>query len=608
MDTNAIETLAANAVSDSITIADILLPFIEKNDKEPSWDGQIYLYNSSRKAKDNMMGYVRVQSKGHECNYLSKKKITFPVNTDDMRNYLNTGGAVYFVTYVKSNGIDKHIYYNTLTPIKLRRYLDEAKDQGTKSIEFKSFPSENNRKCTILLNFFNDSKRQTSFVNKGMLTIEDLQNSKDITGIKLSMSGYGQSQGQAFRAFFDDEVYLYATVKGTDALIPVEMMLSKLKTTETLNWIVNVNGKIYYNSVSKEMSKDNRIVTIGKSLFIVADRNDKLKEVKYVQTPMLRDRIKDMAFLIDIFKTGSFNINGINIDFNPTDEEKKHFDIDKMKHFVEQGNKAIQMLDELNIEKDFNLDTLSKQEHMEIVNLIVAFVDKKPVPHLKKDLPVICRITIQNIKLLLIYQQIDTDSGIYQILDFFKSNLSVIYSSPDSEEKLVTSNYSILQKEDYNSIDNINYDMILPSYETNLKHNPRIFEQANNDLLKMLLAYDEGNDVNNRLLQLSKDLAQWIFDKDVEDVVPYDVKLLNVLQIIRREREFYKDEIMQVINITESDTDREDVKTAAYLLLDNHDAAEMHFEKLDKDWRDGFKTYPIYRFWKNTEEEQNEQT
>lgn len=597
MDNDTIETLAVNAVKDSLAISQFLSPFIADKDKEPSWDGQVYIYKSTNKSKDNIVGYVRVQSKGHESNEFEEEKIKFSVSTDDMRNYLNNGGVIYFVTYIKSDGSDRKIYYNTLTPMKLKVYLKEAKEQETKTIELKTFPADNNRKCTIFINFYNDSKRQTSFVKKGMLTVEDLQNSKDITGIKMSMSGYGKSREEAFRAFFEDEVYLYATVKGTDALIPVELIPSQLFATETLDWSVSVDDKIYYKSVARETTKGQKTVIIGKSLFIIADENDELVEVKYEQTSMLRGRVKDLEFLIDVFEKGYFCVNGMRINFNPTDEERKNFDIDKMKNFVQQGKKIIKVLDILNIAKDFNLDILTEQEHIDIVNLIVAFINEKPVPHLNKNIPTIYRINIQNIRVMLIFQQIDSDSGVYQIQDFFKSNLSVVYSLPDSDEKHITSSFSIMEKDDFLRVDNINYDVILPSYKNNLKNNPRIFEQANNDLLKMLSAYDEGKDKNKQLFQLTKDLAQWIFESDNEEIVPYDVKLLNVLQIVKRERELNRDEIKQLIAITESSTDREDIKTAAYLLLGNQNAAEIHFDKLDEEWKEGFKQYPICRFW-----------
>jgi hypothetical protein len=52
MDNKAIETLAISAVKDSIVSTEILDQFIADNDKEPSWDGFIYVYNGKRHTKN----------------------------------------------------------------------------------------------------------------------------------------------------------------------------------------------------------------------------------------------------------------------------------------------------------------------------------------------------------------------------------------------------------------------------------------------------------------------------------------------------------------------------------------------------------------------------
>ena len=76
LDSKAIETLSVNAVRNSIVICPILDQFIPDNDKEPSWDGNVYIYNSSSKTKDNLKGRLPVQVKGTENNDFLKEKIT----------------------------------------------------------------------------------------------------------------------------------------------------------------------------------------------------------------------------------------------------------------------------------------------------------------------------------------------------------------------------------------------------------------------------------------------------------------------------------------------------------------------------------------------------
>lgn len=51
MDAKAIETLAIGAVKDSVVVSDFMDQFISDNDKEPSWDGNVYIYKGKGKKR-----------------------------------------------------------------------------------------------------------------------------------------------------------------------------------------------------------------------------------------------------------------------------------------------------------------------------------------------------------------------------------------------------------------------------------------------------------------------------------------------------------------------------------------------------------------------------
>lgn len=56
LDNRAIETLSVNAVKNSIVTSEFLDQFIADNDKEPSWDGFIYIYGDKSKKKAVLKG------------------------------------------------------------------------------------------------------------------------------------------------------------------------------------------------------------------------------------------------------------------------------------------------------------------------------------------------------------------------------------------------------------------------------------------------------------------------------------------------------------------------------------------------------------------------
>lgn len=100
-------------------------------------------------------------------------------------------------------------------------------------------------------------------------------------------------------------------------------------------------------------------------------------------------------------------------------------------------------------------------------------------------------------------------------------------------------------------------------------------------------------------LSVARSFSDWIFASN-DGSLPYDVKLLNKLQIEKRERALTIDEVKELFRVIESPGVREDVLVGAYLLLDQQPAAELHFEKLDTQLQEEFKKYPIFHFWKES--------
>ena len=65
MDNQAIEQTAVSTIERRVNLTDYLSSYLDQNDKTPSWDGAIYLFNNEHKVKDNMIGRISAQIKGH---------------------------------------------------------------------------------------------------------------------------------------------------------------------------------------------------------------------------------------------------------------------------------------------------------------------------------------------------------------------------------------------------------------------------------------------------------------------------------------------------------------------------------------------------------------
>lgn len=377
MTSKAIEELATNAVKRSIITTDFLDQFISENDKEPTWDGYVYIYNDKKKKKSDLSGRVAVQIKGKQKNEMPTDEISFPVSTTDMKNFLYDGGAIYFVVYISLDKTKETIYYATLSPVKLKLYLAQAKDQATKSIKFIPFPTDKNRKATIFLNFYIDCKKQVSFAPKEIFSIEELENQNVLTGINFSVTGYGYSPNDVHRALFENEVYFYANIKGSNVSVPLDMIPCSIQTEETELCTITVNDKEYYSFFTRIRSKEKLIIQIGKSLKITMTESSAPIKIDYSPASMLSDRIKDTEFMLEAIHSKYFSLNGHKIELNPTETELKKFNIEAMIEAVEYYKKIQMVLQLLNVQQDINILTLSEQEMREMHNLITALLIRK---------------------------------------------------------------------------------------------------------------------------------------------------------------------------------------------------------------------------------------
>ena len=69
-------------------------------------------------------------------------------------------------------------------------------------------------------------------------------------------------------------------------------------------------------------------------------------------------------------------------------------------------------------------------------------------------------------------------------------------------------------------------------------------------MLELIKAFDKDNS-KKELLSTAKSFSNWLFESD-DEILPYDVKLLNKLQIEKRERSLTFDEERELLRIVEN--------------------------------------------------------
>lgn len=596
LDNKAIETMSVNAVKDSIVTSELLDQFIADNDKEPSWDGFVYIYRNKSKKKDCLKGRMPVQVKGKECEDLSKSKITFSMPTVDLRNYLNDGGCVLFVVYIGNCGLAKKIYYAELTPIKLRCLLFQAKEQDSKVIELKEFPTDNNKKATIFLNCLQNCQKQASFKDGELLSLEELKKQGVLESIVIPFSGVGEKDPQM--ALINNEVYIYAKTKGSSIPQPIEIVPKDIHTKQVIDMIVTIDDRVFYTECSIVKNSEEISWYCGNSFKLNFTTEDKPYKINYKNSDKIRVLAKDLDFIISLLDKGYFKINNVNIPFDYDEMDDTNFDIEKERENLEFAKDIVKVLDMMNCDDDIDIKHMDDESWRNLDRLITALIKNKPVTDLAEGLPQFCCMKVGKLN-FLIYLQKCKEKGVYEIYDFFKKEFEVAFK--DIEGNMIPiSQFSILHTDELLKLDNIDFDILLPSFQ-NLEHHKGTFDRANCFLLELLGAYDKAEGKRkDKLLKTCEKFCSWI-DKAAEDEIDYQVRTLNKLQVVKRSRDFNRDETAILYGMIENTETREDGRVGAYLLLEQQKAAEMHFAKLSEEEQNNFKKYPIYRYWKTEE-------
>lgn len=131
MNSIKIEKGAIDTLRRIIRLHDKMDEFLNSNDKEPSWDGNIVIYKNSELKAEDVEYTIPTQVKGkNDERLLKRNRITYPVEYKHLRNYFNNNGIFYFVIAISDDGEKTTIFYNALTTIKLQSILKGTENKN----------------------------------------------------------------------------------------------------------------------------------------------------------------------------------------------------------------------------------------------------------------------------------------------------------------------------------------------------------------------------------------------------------------------------------------------------------------------------------------------
>ncbi|MCR5448371.1 MAG: hypothetical protein K6F23_03150 [Solobacterium sp.] len=586
-----IEETATTALKAVLLRCPILESFIDSNDKTPSWDGTVFVYKNGSFKKDDMLGRAPIQIKGTEAVIVSDTA-SYSCQLSDIRNYYRDGGCIFFLISVDTSNGAANIYYASLQVFDLKKFLDSAGRQKTKTIKLDKFPQDDsNEMASIFMSFVENSRKQTSFIGKEIVSLEQLEkNGVGIESISFNTSGVGLNIYNIGTFISTHDFYIYARPKGLDIDIPVEKVSNAI-VSNTFSGKVLVKETEYYSSYNVIYEKGDAILRVGKGISISLDHPNSKITVNFKPTGTLSDFILDASCFIDMIESQEITLDGGRILINGMNS----VDLSKYKDSLQYYKDVKRMLDFLGVTEELQCGNLSDKDENNIRNFVNAVLYNKRIgfPEVK-DSVIHGPIKIANLSIWIWATR--QEDGYYQLENFFDPHSIVLFDGDDTTQSnpIPASHYLLLNKEAFVHTSNMDYEVI-KSDLCSMKFHPLLIESVTFMMLNVLRGYDEQKEKDERLLNLAEIICNWL-SMDKETAVS-PIQRLNQLQIEKRRRTLTTQEVIELGRFTGMEYPA-NIRCGAYLLLEDSSEAQKCYDEMSQETQREFITFPICHFGK----------
>lgn len=600
MDRQAIEQTAVNAVEDRVNLTRFLSSYLDNNDKTPSWDGTIYIFKSNKKTKDNLTGTIPVQIKGHEYIDFSKDTISYSIDIADLRNYLNDGGAILFVVYVKPNEDQtdflKKIYFIELTPVRINALIQECPVvQQKKAVHLKAVPSKPDDFASMVLNCYLNCKRQASFAGAKLPTVKELTEQGVLESIQVFVSGYGDEY-KGYQGFLKLDTPLYVNIKGSAIPQPLQYQGEMIHKTIAYDVFRDISsmGTVFYRKYRVVETLEECVIHIGYGIRLTLFKTHKGCKFNFKASHKLREFVSDAPFMIAFAQTRQLMIGEMPLDFSQCEFDDTSFRLEEHKADYQRLKRYVEMLDMQGCKDDIDITKLSNEDWRNLERLTQATLDGKTVSGLRDDFLPIMAMNVGPLRFGVELTPVEGVQGEYKLCHI-QDCKDIVWSAPDHSEAFPVPNCAIFKPDDYVTLSNIKYDQILPAIKA-FPVNAHTYGVANQIMLNLIAASDKADGTRKEiLLQTALSIADWLASLP-DDVWEKSIATLNRMQIIKRQRSLTEEERGMLYALALGIGSREDVRFAAYALLGKRDEAIKHFSTLPPSAQEELKLYPIYRF------------
>lgn len=593
-DTTNIEAKALNEFRRYLEDSTVVQPFINDNDKEPSWDGFLYVYNDGIKDKSHYNCRVPIQVKGHEVDYF-KDSYKEKIEVNDLKAYL-TDPVVYVVCLIKKDSKERRLLYRNLLPETIKNILKGKDKLSSISVLMKPFPERCEDFENLLKVFNGDKIKQIPFAHKPAMSIQDVKN-RQIRHFQFAAPVIFKDNIQLMRYLSKTPTFIYAQINAQyDISVPLEGGEALLTFNQKREIDVKSGGRLFYHEVCTEVKDGVFSVIVGQVLRLELPDENSLQLTIHIncESNNLDERINEAEFILAIYETSSLELNERAITLHIPDGEL----INSLRSQLPGWKALQQLLKLLHVTKPIDLSQIKPEQGKLIEMLIDGIVNKKSIiiPQAKTQLYV---FDIANIHLLC-WMLKDNQSNECTIGDYFDGRLQITY--PKDGKQYLQSPFSYLRENHlWERIDNIPYEQQVSEYEKLVGANKDIYDMANHDVLWMIKAADavstKDKERRDMLLKHALIVSQWLAKKDDREEPHKIMYKINCLQIIKRQRALQPAEIEELIGMMSDESIDEYAKVGVAALLEDKESFEIFKQRLsERDYRD-LSNMPISLFF-----------
>ena len=572
-----IGNMAVDKLSDFLQRSEHLDPKIQKHDKNLSWDGGIDYYAQSPFSKENFIGHIPTQVKGHLVNLmeLEKEKITFPVEIGDVENFVTSRGVLFFVVYLAEveNDTDAKIYYNVLLPYDLHEILERYSKQKTRVLEFLPLPRKLDDVETVFRDFLSDQRKQSNTVIYGKV---------DETFSPLHQYTFSLPSKNGIPYFDERPRFLYKEWSGT-VLSPISKVVFEKMTIEDVPIVTSVNGQEYFRQGEVVLGRNNKIeeIVINPGLrFSKLSSEKKTGAVDSDRDCTFQQMANNLKFIKLAAEGGEIRVG----DILTGGELKFSKNVDELSRDILFYERIQELLTYMHVTKQVHVSDFTDDELYELNTMFFYMIERVPY---EAENNVFGRWTCGPLKNFIISRESETGCYLYDAFQIEQENFEM--SLGEGDYRFASSLYVMLSVDDYVSLDNIDYDVVEQSL-TRIPYSENYGMVAVNALLRILIAYDDTR--KKRLLEIAERLSCYLLE--YEDSVS---NFINRMQIIRRKRGLTTDETAEIMKrqkqISDQDENAVFFRAAFASLLGNKGDVAFYKSQMSFKQREQYEMFPI---------------